>query len=43
MPPSVRIYLARGATDLRKAIDGLEAVTRLILRRDPLSGNLFAF
>ena len=43
LPPSVRIYLARGATDLRKAIDGLEAATRLTLRRDPFSGNLFAF
>ena len=38
-----RIFLARGATDMRKAIDGLEAVTRLCLRRDPFSGDLFAF
>lgn len=43
LPPSVRIFLARGATDMRKAIDGLEALTRLFLERDPFSGDLFVF
>ena len=43
LPPSVRIYLARGVTDMRKAIDGLEAVTRLTLRRNAFSGDLFVF
>ena len=43
LPPSVHIYLGRGATDMRKAIDGLEAVTRLTLRRNAFSGNLFVF
>lgn len=43
LPTSVRIYLARGATDMRKAIDGLAAVTKSVLEQDPLSGHLFVF
>lgn len=43
LPPSVRIYLAVGATDLRKGFDGLAAVARETLQRDPLSGHVFAF
>ncbi len=43
LPTSVRIYLARGVTDMRKAIDGLAAVTKTVLRHDPLSGHLFVF
>jgi transposase len=43
LPPSVRIYLARGATDMRKAIDGLRAVTEHVLREDSQSGHLFVF
>ncbi len=43
LPPSVRIYLARGATDIRKGIDGLCAVARDIVGEDPFTGHLFAF
>jgi transposase len=43
LPTSVRIYLARGVTDMRKAIDGLAAVTKTVLKNDPLSGHLFVF
>ncbi len=43
LPTSVRIYLARGATDMRKSIDGLAGVTTQILEQDPLSGHLFVF
>jgi len=43
LPTSVRIYLARGATDMRKSIDGLAAVTQQVLEKDPLSGHLFVF
>ncbi|MCA8969342.1 MAG: IS66 family insertion sequence element accessory protein TnpB [Planctomycetes bacterium] len=43
LPPQVRIYLARGATDLRKAIDGLAACTRDLYELDPMSGHLFVF
>lgn len=43
LPPSVRIYLARGATDIRKGIDGLCAAARDIVGEDPFTGHLFAF
>jgi len=43
LPSSVRIYLARGATDMRKSFDGLSALTREVLAQDPLSGHLFGF
>ena len=40
---AVRIYLAPGATDMRKAIDGLSALVREALGEDPVSGHLFVF
>lgn len=43
LPPSVRIYLAAGATDMRKSFDGLSGLTRDVLSQDPLSGHLFGF
>jgi transposase len=41
--PAVRIYVATGATDLRRSIDGLSAVVREHFGLDPLSGHLFLF
>ena len=43
LSPAVRIYLAPGATDLRRSIDGLSALVRERLALDPLSGHLFLF
>jgi transposase len=43
VPPAVRIYLAAGATDLRRSIDGLSMVVREHFGLDPLSGHLFVF
>lgn len=43
LPPSVRIYLASGVTDLRKSFDGLSGLVRTILLEDPASGHLFVF
>jgi transposase len=43
LPGTVRIWLARGATDLRKGFDTLAEVVRQQLERDPLSGQLFVF
>lgn len=43
LPTSVRVYLARGATDMRKSIDGLAAITTQVLEHDPMSGHLFVF
>jgi transposase len=40
---TTRVYLAVGATDLRKSFDTLAGVVRNSLRLDPLSGHLFAF
>ena len=39
----VRVFLALGATDLRKSFDGLAGVTREVLREEPTSGALFVF
>ena len=38
-----RVYLAPGATDMRKSFDGLAAATRQVIRKDPLSGHVFVF
>lgn len=43
LPPAVRIFVARGAIDLRKSFDALAAVVREVLRQDPLAGHLFVF
>jgi len=43
LPPAVRIYVAAQPVDIRKAMDGLSAAVREILRQDPMSGHLFAF
>jgi transposase len=43
LSPAVRIYLATGATDLRRSIDGLAALVRQRFDLDPLSGHLFLF
>ena len=39
----VRVYLACGATDLRKGIAGLAALAQDVLRQKPTSGAVFAF
>jgi transposase len=41
--PAVRIYLATGATDLRRSVDGLSGLVREHFGLDPLSGHLFVF
>jgi transposase len=40
---ATRIYLAVGATDMRKGFDGLYGIVRDRLRCDPLSGHVFLF
>ncbi|GHH19500.1 hypothetical protein GCM10008023_26690 [Sphingomonas glacialis] len=42
-PPSTRIFLACGATDMRKGFDGLAVLVQQILQQSPHSGSLFAF
>lgn len=41
--PATRIFLAAGATDLRKSYEGLSDLVRHRFQEDPLSGHLFVF
>ncbi len=41
--PDVKVYLAPGVTDMRKAINGLSILVQEQMERDPFSGHLFAF
>lgn len=41
--PSVKVYLARGTTDMRKSFDTLAGAVREVLAEDPLSGHWFVF
>lgn len=43
LPAGVRVYLAAGATDMRKGFDGLTALVQTQLADDPFSGQLFVF
>jgi len=41
--PATKIYLAAGATDMRKGFDGLYALVRNRLELETLSGHVFLF
>src|SRR5207249_1236138 len=41
--PATRIYLAAGATDMRKGFEGLYGWVRDQLQLEPLSGHIFIF
>lgn len=43
LPPQIRVFLYRRATDMRKSFAGLVALTEAHLKQDPLSGDLFVF
>ena len=43
LPSSVRVFAALGATDMRKSYDTLACEVRLVIGRDPLSGDLYVF
>ena len=42
-PAGVRIWLAAGATDMRRGFDGLASLVAQQLNHDPFSGQIFAF
>jgi transposase len=42
-PPTVRVFLAADATDMRKGFDSLASLVQSSLALDPLSGHLFVF
>ena len=41
--PATRVFLALGATDMRKGFEGLAGLVRAQLGEEPLSGHLFVF
>ena len=43
VPDAARVYLAAGATDMRKSIDSLAAEVQEVLHLDPFSSCLFVF
>ncbi len=43
LPPTTRVYLGCGFTDMRKGFDGLAAQVQTVLSLDPYGGALFVF
>lgn len=43
LPSNTRVFLALGAMDMRKAINGLSMLVEGVMDLDPFSGHLFAF
>ena len=43
VPAGVKVHLALGYTDMRKGMDGLAMLVQETLKKDPFSGDLFAF
>ncbi len=43
LPSNVRVFLAPGSTDMRKAINSLSILVEATLSLDPFSGHLFVF
>lgn len=41
--PATRVFLAVGATDMRKGFEGLSSLVKHRFKEDPLSGHLFVF
>ena len=43
LPATIRVFVAAGASDLRRGYDGLARLARDVIEEDPLSGHLFVF
>ena len=43
LPAGTRVWLAAGATDMRKGFDSLSVMAQEVLKQDPFAGHLFAF
>ena len=39
LPSEMRVWLASGATDMRRGFDGLALLVQEVLKRDPMSAN----
>ena len=42
-PPGIRVYLACGATDMRRGMAGLAMQVQQVLAQSPFDGGVFAF
>ena len=43
MPAGMRIWVACGATDMRKGFDGLAMMVQDVLKQSPYCGHMFVF
>jgi transposase len=43
VPMGTQIWVACGATDMRRGFDGLAMMVQEVIKKDPYSGHLFAF
>lgn len=43
LPSSIRTYLCREPTDMRRSFDRLALMAQEVIRQDPLSGHVFVF
>jgi transposase len=43
LSPNIKVYLAMGSTDMRKAINGLSVMVSEQMKLDLFSGHLFVF
>ncbi len=43
VPSGVRVFIAAGATDMRRGMNGLALQVQQTLKRDPHTGDIFAF
>src|SRR3546814_8159942 len=43
LPAGTRVWLAAGATDMRRGFDGLAMTVQATLEQDPFSGHVFVF
>ncbi len=43
VPSGVRVWIAAGATDMRRGMNGLALQVQQTLKRDPHAGDIFAF
>ena len=43
LPSTMRVFVATGATDMRKSFQGLVALTIGVVGQDPMAGHLYVF
>lgn len=43
LPAGTKVWIAAGATDMRRGFDGLAALVQMQLHEDPFSGHVFVF